>query len=173
MIPVNIRELPARPGVRWGVRGTLLILCAACVAPAAGVREAPETVRVAAVSRPAHEPWCELEDVLEGPVTAALYLPHRPVYACRIGPSPKFSLLRRVQTDPRLARCLAGIDGSAWAEVSLLVDGAGHVAEVTLEDEEGSADVERCFPVLRAFEAMRLGCRWRLRVTLGSFQLDD
>jgi hypothetical protein len=119
--------------------------------------------------RHATEPWCSIEDVVEGPVSAVLHT-GRATYACRTGRSPKYELLRAVHDDGELRRCLAFSSAGAL-EVSLLVDGAGHV-EVALDDEdEAAGDLTRCVARLRFLHPMKLGCRWRVEVMLGAYSL--
>ncbi len=114
------------------------------------------------------EPWCSVEDVLDGPVNAVLHSGAQ-LYRCRVGKSPKYELLRAVREDPELRRCLAFSDVSGSLEVSLVVDGEGRI-EVSTE-EDAPLELERCTSRLRLLRAMKLGCRWKVEVSLSSFSL--
>ena len=121
------------------------------------------------MTKASSEPWCSLEDVIEGPVRAVLRTESRTL-ACRLGPSPKYELLRLVRKDVGLERCLARLDAPAWVELELQVDGRGRIERIEVEDGDG-APLVRCVDRLRTFRVMPLGCRWRATVTLGSFGL--
>ena len=114
------------------------------------------------------EPWCSTEDVIEGPVSAALHTGTQ-TYACRIGRSPKLELLRAVRDDVELKRCLAWSNASGSVDVSLVIDGEGRV-EVVAEDD-ADAELERCAALLRHIRAMALGCRWRVEPPVGAYSL--
>ncbi|MFT3839265.1 MAG: hypothetical protein QM723_19945 [Myxococcaceae bacterium] len=111
------------------------------------------------------EAWCSREDVLEGPVTAALHT-GTTTYACRTGKSPKYELLRAVREDVGLKRCLSWSEGSGVTDVSLLVDGEGRIEVVADDDAQ-----DPCVAKLRLLRAMKLGCRWRVDVSIGAYSL--
>ncbi len=152
----------------------LFFFCAACASMAPESRRAAVVEPVPASAAPAApaESWCGIEDVVEGPVTAVLHQPGRPTMACRIGRSPKYELLRQVQRDAVLARCLANLSEPAWAEVTLLIDGQGRVSALDVDDETSEERLGPCLERVRAFRTEALGCRWRLSVTLGVYRLD-